>query len=306
MSQDLCPRCKTPVVIQKGQPGVLCPNCHFAVMLDELQRRPSRQSPTRLILLIALILVMIGACLYVALPLARQLGFDLEWILCPRRVTEYAVEGISSIHTDNYANQRLEYYYYIPRAIVENPQAAYPLLVMTPSLSGRGEILVTQEFKDFAQEEVFIIVSPSFVFDERNWESRQSYQYPSAWSGDALLEIIDQFEKEQDIKTDNKLYIYGFSAGAQFSLRFCLWEPNRCAACAAHASGGSIVPTKKVDAKFFITVGTKDTERIDKAEAFYQNAKKLGIDITYKTYDTGHAITSDQIKDSLGFFHSAR
>lgn len=213
------------------------------------------------------------------------------------------VEGIDSIHTDNYANTHLEYYYYIPSTITENKQKSYYLLVMIPGLSGRGEHFVTQEFKKFADDENFIIVAPSFIWDEKNWNSRQSYQYPSVWSGDALLEIINKLEKDNDV-TVSKFYLFGSSAGAQFALRFCLWKPEMCDACAAHGSGGTVMPDKKVDVKFFVTVGKQDTSRIEKAKTFYNIAQNYGIDVVYKEYDTGHGLTSAQIKDSLDFFKS--
>ena len=211
------------------------------------------------------------------------------------------VEGINSIHTDNYANNDLEYYYYIPPTIAENSQTPYPALVMIPGLSKRGEHFVTRKFKRFADAENFIIVAPSFVWDEENWDSRASYQYPSAWSGNALLDIINQLEKKTNV-TISESYLFGFSAGAQFALRFCVWKPDMCVACAAHGSGGTVMLDRTVDVRFFVTVGSRDTLRIEKAKAFYNRAQDLGIDAQYQEYNAGHSLTSGQIQDSLDFF----
>ncbi|MCP4539546.1 MAG: hypothetical protein GY832_20620 [Chloroflexi bacterium] len=218
--------------------------------------------------------------------------------------TTGSVKGIDSIHTDNYANNDLEYYYYIPPTIAENSQKPYPVLIMIPGLSEQGEHFVTRKFKRFADAENFIIVAPSFVWDEKNWDSRTSYQYPSAWSGNALLEIINQMEKKTNV-TISESYLFGFSAGAQFALRFCVWEPDMCVACAAHGSGGTVTLDRAIDVRFFVTVGNRDTLRIEKAKAFYNCAQDLGIDIDYQEYDTGHSLTSEQIKDSLDFFTGA-
>jgi DNA-directed RNA polymerase subunit RPC12/RpoP len=77
MSQYRCPRCKTPVVIPDGQPGVLCPNCSCAVMAkDHQQRRPRRGSMTLRVTLIVAILAMVGVWLYVG-PLAPEPGLNL-------------------------------------------------------------------------------------------------------------------------------------------------------------------------------------------------------------------------------------
>jgi predicted esterase len=211
------------------------------------------------------------------------------------------VDGSDSIATDNYANASLEYYYYIPQSVSASEQATHPVLIMVPGLSGRGKDFVSQEFKAFADREAFVIVAPSFMYDEANWDSQRSYQYPSAWSGQALWQIIKQVETKHEITT-SQFYLFGFSAGAQFSLRFCLWWPKKCAACAAHAGGGTIIPDRRVDVSFFVTAGTQDPERLQKAQSFYQTGQSLGIDVSYKAYTIGHALTSEQIEDSLQFF----
>ncbi len=212
-----------------------------------------------------------------------------------------AVEDRDFISTDNYTNSRLEYYSYIPQAVIENKSMAYSLLVMVPGLSGRGEQFVTYEFKEFAEREGFIILAPSFMYDEQNWSAKRSYQFPEAWSGNALLEIIDKLKAKNDLKIA-KCYLFGFSAGAQFALRFCFWRPDLCAACAAHAGGGTIQPNRKIYVNFFITAGTQDTDRLEKAQGFYNAALACGIDVTFKEYPTGHSLTPAQIQDSLEFF----
>ena len=221
-----------------------------------------------------------------------------------------AVEGIGSIQTENYANLNLEYYYYIPASVVENSeelypvQASVPFFVTVPWINGRGESFVSSTMKQFADEEGFVIVSPSFVYDEANWDAKQSYQYPAVWSGDALLEIIDQVEEQHNLFASD-LYLFGFSAGAQFALRFCLWKPYMCEACAAHASGGTVIPTGYIDVAFFVTVGSSDTDRISKAQSFCDTAESYGIDVTYKEYsNVGHTLTQAQIEDSLNFLRN--
>lgn len=213
------------------------------------------------------------------------------------------ISGNDFIATDNYANKRLEYYYYIPREAIKNRKISRQALIMAPPLSGRGESFITVEFKKFADEEWFVIIAPSFVWDEKNWETRQSYQYPAVWSGDALIGIIDKFERDNNIKI-SKLNLFGFSAGAQFALRFCLWKPEMCATSISHDAGGTIIPDKKIETKFFVTVGNQDIERIQKAKEFYNLAQSYGIDVKYKEYNTGHSLIGEQIKDSIDFLNN--
>jgi dienelactone hydrolase len=220
-------------------------------------------------------------------------------------VSEKPIEGVDFVSTSNYANSRLEFYYYIPPKVLKNEQQANPALICIPPLSGRGEGFVSPVIKDFANEEGFIIIAPSFVWDQNNWAAKTSYQYPEAWSGYALLDIIDKVKSAHGLSI-SKLYLYGFSAGAQFATRFSLWRPNLCVACAAHAGGGTIDVRDKVYVKFFVSVGRDDAERIPKVEAFVNTAQRLGIEVAYRQYDGGHNLPPQQIQDSLRFFRDVK
>ena len=228
-----------------------------------------------------------------------------------RRRTEAAsakvlpVQGSDFVETQNYANRRLQFFYYLPSRVVRDKQSSHPVLVCIPGLSGRGRSFVSSVFKDFAEEEGFIIVAPSFVWDKANWSKRSSYQYPSAWSGRALIAILSRLRERHGLGTSG-LYLYGFSAGAQFALRFALWKPQLCVACAAHASGGTVIAKHRVRVKFRVTVGKRDRTRITRAEAFHASAKRCGIDVTYVQYEGGHNLPRAQIEDSLRFFREVK
>jgi poly(3-hydroxybutyrate) depolymerase/ribosomal protein S27E len=215
------------------------------------------------------------------------------------------VHGLDFIETENPANRRLQFFYHIPPKVVKDKTPSYPVLVCIPGLSGSGRLFVRTAFKDFAEKEGFIIVAPSFMWDKANWQARKSYQYPSAWSGNALIAIIGKLRKKHGLRTSG-LYLYGFSAGAQFALRFALWKPQLCVACAAHAAGGTVVPQHRVGVKFRVTVGKRDRSRITMAEAFYASAKSRGINVTYVQYGGGHTLPRGQIDDSLKFFKKVK
>ncbi|MFH1778258.1 MAG: alpha/beta fold hydrolase [Candidatus Omnitrophota bacterium] len=214
---------------------------------------------------------------------------------------EEAISGTSFVNTDNYANRTLSFYYYIPQEVIKKRQNACPVLVCVPGLSGDGKQFVNNVFKNFAHKEKFVIIAPSFKFDEENFQSNSSYQYPSAWSGKALLKIIEKVERQNYI-TLSKIYLFGFSAGAQFSSRFALLWPERCRACAVHAAGGYTMPERKIDVIFFVTVCRGDSRRLSKAEKFYDTARRLGIKCDYKEYPGSHELPNQQTYDSLAFF----
>jgi dienelactone hydrolase len=218
--------------------------------------------------------------------------------------TDNAVEGIDFIRTSNYANQRLFYYFFIPGNLDIRSMDSVPFLICVPGLSGSGESFGKQKIiNDFSRAEGFIIIAPTFIWDQKNWPQRKSYHYPWVWSGQALIKVIEQFKKKNQIR-NARYYLLGYSAGAQFALRFAVWRPDLCVACAAHGSGGWIGINTYITVKFFITVGTKDHNRVDIAHDFYHNARNLGIDVSLKTYDHGHKFSLQQKSDSLDFFRS--
>lgn len=214
--------------------------------------------------------------------------------------------GTGSVPTDNYANRNLGYYYFVPPSVLRNKTASHPALVCVPGLSQAGKSCVSDEMRRFAEEEGFVIIAPSFIYDESNWNSKTSYQFPAAWSGNAFLQIVDRVKSDNNISI-SKLYLFGFSAGAQFVLRFALWRPDLVRACAAHASGGTITPTSYNDVVFLVTVGSSDEgDRIYRAQLFRDAAQQQGINVTYREYPTGHALTPAQITDSLALFRTAK
>lgn len=219
-----------------------------------------------------------------------------------RKVQDGSTSGTESISTNNYANTTLQYYYYIPKSISQSSTKSVRYLIMVPGLSGAGQDFVTQPFKSFAKKEDFVIIAPSFVEDSKNWDSQTSYQYPDAWSGEALNNIIKNFGSKHNL-APSYIYMLGFSAGAQFVSRYSLIYPNYVAACAFNSAGGSYDPKNYISTKFFIAIGTKDEpDRLNVARNFYTLAKQNNIDATYKEYPIGHEYTDAEINDELAFF----
>ena len=218
------------------------------------------------------------------------------------------IEGRDYVNTNNYANRKLNFYYYIPSKSRQNKTQINPILILIPGLSGSGEEFTTKQFKDFADKEGFILLSPSFNYDNKYSEIDKgtSYQYPAVWSGPPLLQMI---QKIRDMGyTISKFYLFGFSAAAQYCLRFTLWHPELCMASATHANGGySVSPTQENSIKYYITVGNQDeTYRQENAVKFYNTARQLGISAWFKQYPIGHTLSVEQITDSLDFFKKVK
>jgi poly(3-hydroxybutyrate) depolymerase len=216
-----------------------------------------------------------------------------------------AVSGDDRIATDNYANKNLSYFYYIPAAVLADAASPHPLIICIPGLSGQGRAFANRPIRDFADDMGAVVIAPSFMWDEANWASQTSYQYPAAWSGNALLSIVDRVKETYGL-TFSKFHLLGISAGAQFCARFALWKPDLSATCAAHAFGGEIIPGRYVPVKFLIGIGAEDIpDRKRHATVFSESGRKLGIEIELKEYSVGHDFSPEQLKDSLELFRQA-
>ncbi|MBP2664720.1 MAG: hypothetical protein H6Q71_2668 [Firmicutes bacterium] len=209
------------------------------------------------------------------------------------------------ITTNNRQNKRLDFYYYIPQKLLGSSDKEIPALICIPGLNGEGDQFRNSPFQTFAEKEGFVLICPSFHFDKLDWFMQASYQYPNAWSGEALLNIIKKVEDKHNIHI-GKCYLYGISAGAQFALRFAIWNPDKTAATVGHASGGLIEPNEIIPVKYFISVGEDDTDRIETAEENCSRLEKVGIDVSYKMYEGGHWVTEPQLKDSFTFIKNVR
>lgn len=172
---------------------------------------------------------------------------------------------------------------------------------LIPGLSAEGSGALHPIFTDLADREGFVIIAPSFKFDEKNFSSESSYQFPDKWSGDAFIRMTSKLQKRFGLKLD-RYYLHGFSAGAQFSLRFALWRPDLCRASSAHGSGGLIIPTKHVPVHFFVSVGKDDKDRTDLYEIFINEAKRHSINVIGKIYPCGHSQPPERIKEASDFF----
>lgn len=220
-------------------------------------------------------------------------------------VADTALSGTDSISTSNYANQTLSYFYYIPQSVAQNRQTRYPYLILIPGIGRQGQDFTTQTFKDFANQYGFVILAPSFIFDEKNSPNKTSYQYPAAWSGRALNDILNSFDSKQGL-LPSQIYMLGFSTGAQFVSRYALLYPDYVTACAVNAAGEVDPPTKYQDTKFYIAVGSQDAaDRKQTAQKFYNLLLQQKINTTYKEYpNVAHQISDEEIKDELNFFSS--
>ena len=256
-----------------------------------------------LIASLALAFNMTGGFLIDQTPPAKIKKVRYSWEKEPQKVRQmyYKFEGHS---------RRVTYNAYIPPA---EKGERLPVLICVGGLPSDNDRYVQSDtrecfddkFLQFADENKVIILGVGFLFEEKDWPRQVSYQYASAWSGHAVLKVLDQLAKEIPLDT-TRLYMYGISAGAQFSIRFAQMNPTKVKAVAAHAAGGFDPPYMNQPTKFLLTVGEKDNEpttRREFAEEFTRIAKDKGIDVTLNIIPgIGHWQTEGQNEMSREFF----
>jgi len=163
----------------------------------------------------------------------------------------------------------------------------------------------SEPWENFARENKMAILGLGFLFVDEDWNDQTSYQYAEFWSGSALLKILDKLFDEFPINK-KEIYLYGVSAGAQFSTRFGLVNPEITKAVATHAAGGYNLPDDFIMTKFLVTVGELDNteiKRVDWAKYFVQGCQKKGIDVRFHIIpDIAHRQTEHQDELSRSFF----
>ena len=154
----------------------------------------------------------------------------------------------------------------------------------------------------FADKHRFAVVGPFFFGKVLEIMDGVSYHFPAAWSGRALDEILAKVAQKTSIHQD-QIYLFGFSAGAQFAHRYALFRPRRVRAVAAHAAGQYTLPIRYVQARFLITVGSEDESRVKPAEAFVRTARRHGIQARLlQIAGHDHRICQRQLDQSRSFF----
>lgn len=210
--------------------------------------------------------------------------------------------------------QTIYYQLYMPQV---SSAKRFPVLVCTgglPIIEGQyvhsdPTECTGENWEKFADEEHFAILGLGFLFNEEDWKNSESYQHPNAWSGNALKSLLKQLSKEYRIDP-NQLYLFGISAGAQFSVRYAFFQPKAVKAVAAHAAGGFDEPKKRIKTKFMITVGSQDNKEIDRvawALFFMTLAREKNIDVKAVLIPgLDHRQTEAQNQMSRDFFKDVR
>jgi len=115
------------------------------------------------------------------------------------------------------------YYLYVPSTLKAG--TASPLIVMLHG-SNRTGVTLVEKWKDLAKKEGIILAGPDAI-DLRGWGSPQD-------GPEFLHELVEQLKSKYTVNS-KRVYLFGHSAGAIFTLQMSLMESQYFAAAAIHA-----------------------------------------------------------------------
>jgi hypothetical protein len=165
--------------------------------------------------------------------------------------------------------------------------------------TGENEARGIAGFPGWADKNGIFIVAPGFRNDE--------YWHPEKWSGAALRNALAEIKKKYRID-DRNLLFYGYSAGAQASVLFPHWQPDRTRAWVSHANGVFPEPSRRMrDVPGLVTCGDADFARYAISRQFVEKNRLLGVNVLWKSYpNVAHDVSGPSARfaqDFLLYYH---
>jgi predicted esterase len=197
-------------------------------------------------------------------------------------------------------SQGMDCFVYTPDPLV--PETTYQLVVGVHGVGGNGNGACG--LKNWAARGDVIVIGPSFVA-----KGDQPYQSGDGIHAEKLIDLFKTLQKNHKLK--EKMFLHGFSGGAQFIHRFAMLHPEHVCGVSAHSAGswatdnfGEITNSAK-KIPFAISCGEKDTAksfpeapftRMEWFGRFRDELEKKNFTIIAATWpDVGHSMSSGVI-----------
>ena len=186
------------------------------------------------------------------------------------------------------------YYLYVPKR--DSPETPLPLFVFVHGTGSSGLPFV-ETWKKHADAEGFVLLCPTF--------KRTSYMHLLDGEDTALLDIIAEVAQEYPLR--DRFFLAGLSGGAQFAHRFAFRHPERLCGAATHSAGSYDLPAPAANGvPFVVTVGERDTQRLDLARWFADALAQQGYAVTFTVIpNVGHRLSPQAVEETLHLFREA-
>jgi len=176
-----------------------------------------------------------------------------------------------------------------------NPKKKYPLFI---AIHSKGGPMIEQynQWNFFSSRNKYIMLCPQFFGG-----------YPFFRSGEDRSLIAMMREMKSEFPYDsNKVFIAGFSTGADFVQNFVFQNPGRVSAAGVLAARNYSEPPysgKGRKVKYYIGVGADDSSVIGPSRRFYQQLQSKGYDVQFQEFpSTGHVLNDDMKRGVMDFF----
>jgi poly(3-hydroxybutyrate) depolymerase len=155
----------------------------------------------------------------------KNLGYAAS-ILCTLLLTVPALaKEATTRSTFDYSGKSRTYYFFIP-----DGEGPLPLVLLLHGSGRNGQIMV-DAWKKLASKEHFILAAPD-SYQSSNWNTEDD-------PPDFLHAVIDQVKAKHAVD-ENRIYLFGHSAGAAFAWILAVADSHFFAAVAMHA--GALTP----------------------------------------------------------------
>lgn len=175
------------------------------------------------------------------------------------------------------------------------------VLVLVPGYNGNGERMMDARWRAFAGRNGLILLAPTFKAKGHENNEGRGYYYPEQGSGKVMEAAIAEAGKRYGVRND-KVLMFGFSAGAHFAHRFAIWKPERVGAFVAYSAGWWSDPDQGVKAVPGLIMCGEDDPRYGASYGFFKKGQDLGCPWVWKSFEgTGHVLT-DPVREMAEVF----
>lgn len=181
------------------------------------------------------------------------------------------------------SDPRFSYHTYVPRSVYEKPSRTYRIMSF---IHGTGRTIEAYRnlFSEFADRRDLILIFPMFpggLMDQDDFNSYKLLAYQGVRYDSIFLSMVDEMAERFPIDK-RKLFLYGWSGGAQFVHRFLYVHPERVAAAAIGGPGRITYLDSENDYYW----GTKNFKEVFDKELDLEAIKKVPVKLMIGENDT--------------------
>lgn len=186
-----------------------------------------------------------------------------------------------------------------------NFPATNGVLVLCPGMNGDGAILAKDSaWRAFAKERGLGLVGVSFSSPPEllYGDPAIGYYYPEQGAGDVLIRGLRELYGK-----DVKLFLYGFSGGAQFCARFTDQHPDRVLSWAAYAAcfWADHVSANPSSPPGIVTCGEFDADRYGPAFGYFQQGRRKDARWTWVSVGNIGHVRHKRLEEFIRSYFSA-